>query len=142
MGLLDGKVVVVTGSGGGLGREYAKALAAEGARVLVNDLGGAVDGTGSGTTMAEQVVEEIRSKGGEAVPNYDSVATMDGAEGIFRAAIDSFGQVDILVNNAGILRDRSFHNMTEQEWDAVIGSPPEGDLLHDQTRLRSHETAS
>ena len=116
----DGKVAIVTGAGAGLGRAYALELAKRGAKVVVNDLGGARDGTGGGTSAADTVVEEIKKAGGEAVANYDSVATMEGGENIVKAAVDAFGTVDILVNNAGILRDRSFLKMTEEEWDAVI----------------------
>ncbi len=120
MGLLDGKVAIVTGSGGGIGREHALALAAEGASVLVNDLGGARDGTGEGTAMADQVVEEIRAAGGEAAPSYDNVATVEGGEAILKGALDAFGKVDVLVNNAGILRDKTLAKMDEGLWDAVI----------------------
>jgi NAD(P)-dependent dehydrogenase (short-subunit alcohol dehydrogenase family) len=120
MGLLDGKVAVVTGAGGGLGREHALALAAEGAAVVVNDLGGARDGSGSGSAMADQVVARIKQAGGEAVANYDNVANVAGGEGILKTALAAFGQVDILVNNAGILRDKSFSNTTEDLWDPVI----------------------
>lgn len=120
MGLLDGRVTVVTGAGGGLGREHALALARAGAAVVVNDLGGARDGTGAGSSMADRVVEEIRRSGGQAVASYDDVATLAGGEGILRTALDAFGQVDVLVNNAGILRDKSFANMTEDLWDPVV----------------------
>ncbi|MBW1643137.1 MAG: SDR family oxidoreductase [Deltaproteobacteria bacterium] len=116
----DGKVAIVTGAGAGLGRAYALELANRGAKVVVNDLGGARDGTGGGTSAADQVVDEIKKAGGEAVANYDSVSTMEGGENIVKTAVDAFGTVDILVNNAGILRDRSFLKMTEEEWDAVI----------------------
>jgi NAD(P)-dependent dehydrogenase (short-subunit alcohol dehydrogenase family) len=119
MGLLDGKVAIVTGAGGGLGREHALALSAEGASVVVNDLGGARDGTGGSTSMADQVVEEIRAAGGEAAANYDSVATASGGESILKTAVDAFGHVDVLVNNAGILRDKSLSNMDEGMWDVV-----------------------
>jgi NAD(P)-dependent dehydrogenase (short-subunit alcohol dehydrogenase family) len=119
MGLLDGKVAIVTGAGGGLGREHALALSAEGASVVVNDLGGARDGTGGSTSMADQVVEEIRAAGGEAAANYDSVATASGGESILKTAVDAFGHVDVLVNNAGILRDKSLSNMDEAMWDVV-----------------------
>jgi NAD(P)-dependent dehydrogenase (short-subunit alcohol dehydrogenase family) len=105
---LDNRVAIVTGAGGGLGRSHALALAARGARVVVNDLGGNADGTGSGSSMADQVVKEIEAGGGEAVANYDSVATPEGGEAIVQTALDAFGTVDIVVNNAGILRDRSF----------------------------------
>jgi NAD(P)-dependent dehydrogenase (short-subunit alcohol dehydrogenase family) len=117
---LKGKVAVVTGAGRGLGRAHALALAAEGAKVVVNDLGGAMDGTGADKAPADEVVAEIKKMGGEAVANYDSVATMEGGERIIKAAIDNFGRLDILVNNAGVLRDRMIFNMTEEEWDTVI----------------------
>ncbi|MCG8589818.1 MAG: SDR family NAD(P)-dependent oxidoreductase [Proteobacteria bacterium] len=120
MGLLDGKVAIVTGSGGGIGRQHALALAKEGAAVVVNDLGGARDGSGAGTAMADQVVDEIKAAGGEAVANYDSVATVEGGENILKTAIDAFEKADILVNNAGILRDKSFSNTTEDLWDIVV----------------------
>jgi NAD(P)-dependent dehydrogenase (short-subunit alcohol dehydrogenase family) len=120
MGLLDGKVAIVTGSGGGLGREHALALAKEGAAVVVNDLGGARDGTGSGLNMADSVVAEIKAAGGEAVANYDSVTTVEGGQKILKTALDSFEKIDVLVNNAGILRDKSFANTSEEMWDSVI----------------------
>ena len=115
-----GRVAIVTGAGGGLGREYALDLAKRGAMVVVNDLGGMVDGTGASQSAAEKVVDEIRAAGGQAVANYDSVSTMEGGKNIVKAAMDHFGKVDILINNAGILRDRSFLKMTEAEWDQVI----------------------
>jgi NAD(P)-dependent dehydrogenase (short-subunit alcohol dehydrogenase family) len=114
------RVVVVTGAGGGLGREYALTLAREGAAVVVNDLGGSRDGTGSGSAMADQVVSEIREAGGRAVANYDSVADPEGAENIIKTAIDEFGKVDGVVSNAGILRDGTFHKMTYENWDSVL----------------------
>ncbi len=117
---LEGRVAVVTGAGRGIGRGEALALASEGAKVVVNDLGGAVDGTGASTSPADSVVAEIKKMGGEAVANYDSVATMQGAENIIKTAIDKFGRIDILVNNAGILRDRMLFNMTEEDWDLVL----------------------
>ena len=120
MGLLDGKVAIVTGAGGGIGREHALVLAKQAARVVVNDLGGARDGTGEGTAMADTVVEEIRAMDGEAVANYDNVATVEGGEGILKTALDAFGQVDLLVNNAGILRDKTLAKMEPDLWDAVI----------------------
>ncbi len=120
MALLDGKVAIVTGSGGGIGREHALALAKAGAALVVNDLGGARDGTGAGHNMADQVVAEIRAAGGEAVANYDTVATVEGANNIVQTALDAFDKLDILVNNAGILRDKSFSKMDEQMWDIVI----------------------
>lgn len=114
------RVVVVTGAGGGLGREYALTLAREGASVVVNDLGGARDGTGGGSAMADQVVAEIRDGGGRAVANYDSVAEADGAANIIKTALDEFGAVHGVVSNAGILRDGTFHKMTSENWDAVL----------------------
>jgi len=121
MGLLDGKVAIVTGAGGGLGRAYAKLFASEGAAVVVNDFGGARDGTAAGTSpMAEAVVEEIRKDGGRAVTNAADVSTVEGGASILKSALDAFGQVDILVNNAGILRDKTFSNTSESDWDAVI----------------------
>jgi NAD(P)-dependent dehydrogenase (short-subunit alcohol dehydrogenase family) len=116
----DGRVAVVTGAGGGLGRGYALELARRGARVVVNDLGGAVDGSGSSKQAADVVVDEIEEAGGEAVANYDSVSTRDGGAAIVQAALDTYGTVDIVVNNAGILRDKSFANMTLDEVDAVV----------------------
>lgn len=117
---LQGRVAIVTGAGRGIGRGEALALASEGAAVVVNDLGGAADGSGAETLPADEVVSEIVNMGGRAVANYDSVATWEGGESIVKAAIDSFGRVDVLVNNAGILRDRMVHNMTREEWDSVI----------------------
>ena len=116
----DGRVAIVTGAGGGLGRTYALELARRGARVVVNDLGGAVDGTGASSSAADQVVSEIEQAGGEAVANYDSVSTEEGGAGIVRSAVDAFGKVDIVINNAGILRDKSFAKMTMAEVEAVI----------------------
>jgi NAD(P)-dependent dehydrogenase (short-subunit alcohol dehydrogenase family) len=120
MGLLDGKIAIVTGSGGGIGREHALALSKEGAAVVVNDLGGARDGTGAGQNMADKVVAEIKETGGEAVANYDTVSTVEGANNIIKTAVDAFDKVDIVVNNAGILRDKSFAKMGEDMWDIVI----------------------
>jgi len=117
---LKGKVAVVTGAGRGIGRCHALALAAEGAKVMVNDLGGAADGTGTDKSPADEVVAEIKKQGGEAVANYDTVATMEGGERIIKTAIDTFGKIDILVNNAGVLRDRMVFNMTEEDWDTII----------------------
>jgi NAD(P)-dependent dehydrogenase (short-subunit alcohol dehydrogenase family) len=114
------RVIVVTGAGGGLGREYALTLAAEGASVIVNDLGGARDGTGAGHNMADQVVAEIKDAGGRAAANYDSVAEPEGAENIVKTAIDEFGKIDGVVSNAGILRDGTFHKMTFENWDSVL----------------------
>lgn len=120
MGMLDGKVAVVTGAGGGLGRAHALLLAQEGASVVVNDLGGSRDGTGGGSSMADAVVEEIKAAGGNAVANYGSVTSREDAEAMVQAAVDTFGQIDILIANAGILRDKSFKNMDDGMWDAVI----------------------
>jgi NAD(P)-dependent dehydrogenase (short-subunit alcohol dehydrogenase family) len=118
--LLKGRNAVVTGAGRGIGRGIAIALAAEGANVVVNDPGVAADGSGFDKNPADEVVEAIRSQGGTAVPNYDSVTTVEGGENIINTCVDSFGRIDILVNNAGILRDRMIFNMTEEQWDAVI----------------------
>ncbi|MGX9135125.1 SDR family NAD(P)-dependent oxidoreductase [Rummeliibacillus sp. JY-2-4R] len=120
MGNLDNKVAIVTGSGRGIGREIALLLAREGAKVVVNDLGGSLDGQGNDTKVADEVVQEIKEFGGEAVANYDSVAEFENANNIVQTAIESFGQIDIIVNNAGILRDRMLFKMSEEEWDAVI----------------------
>lgn len=116
----DGKVAVVTGAGQGLGRSHALFLAARGAKVVVNDLGGATDGSGASQTPAQKVCDEIRAAGGEAIPSYDSVSTEAGAQAIIGTAIDAFGRIDILVNNAGILRDKAFKNATEAEIRPVI----------------------
>lgn len=114
------KVVIVTGAGGGLGRTYAHFLAANGALVVVNDLGGARDGSGSGTNMADTVVSEIREAGGRAVANYSSVATHEGAAEVIETALSEFGAVHGVVSNAGILRDGAFHKMTDENWDSVL----------------------
>ncbi len=117
---LKGKVAVVTGSGRGIGRGIALLMASEGAKVVVNDLGAAVTGSGASQAPAEEVVAEIKKAGGEAVPNFDSVANVEGGENIIKTAVDKFGRIDILVNNAGILRDRMIFNMAPEEWDAVL----------------------
>lgn len=120
MNALDGRVAIITGAGRGIGREHALLFAAEGARVVVNDLGGSSTGTGADESPAEQVVAEIIAAGGEAIANYDDVTDWGGAERLIGSAIDAYGDVDILVNNAGILRDRMLANMSEEEWDSVI----------------------
>jgi NAD(P)-dependent dehydrogenase (short-subunit alcohol dehydrogenase family) len=120
MGLLKDKVAIITGAGGGLGREHARLLASEGAAVVVNDLGGDRAGTGQGRAAADRMVEEIRAAGGQATASYDSVATIEGGRAILRTALDSFGKTDILVNNAGILRDRTLAKLEEQDWDTVL----------------------
>ncbi len=117
---LEGKIAIVTGAGRGIGRGEALLLAEEGAKVVVNDLGGSVGGEGEDQRPAEQVADEIKAAGGEAVANFDSVATMEGGENIVKTAVEAFGGLDILINNAGILRDRMVFNMTEEEWDQVI----------------------
>jgi NAD(P)-dependent dehydrogenase (short-subunit alcohol dehydrogenase family) len=119
-GICDGRVVIITGAGGGIGREHALAFAREGAKVVVNDIGGARDGSGSDAGPAQQVVDEIKALGGEAVANTDDISSWDGAERIVAQAIETYGTLHVLVNNAGILRDRMMVNMTEAEWDAVI----------------------
>ncbi|MEV0404663.1 SDR family NAD(P)-dependent oxidoreductase [Actinoallomurus sp. NPDC050550] len=125
----DGRVAIVTGAGHGLGRQHALELAARGAKVVVNDLGGALDGSGASTGPAADVVAEIKKNGGEAVASPDNVATVEGAEAIVRAALDAFGRVDIVVNNAGILRDKSFKNMSPEEFDQVIAVHLRGSFL-------------
>ena len=120
MGALDGRVAVITGAGRGIGREHALFFAAEGAAVVVNDMGGTNDGSGNDATPAHHVVDEIVAMGGRAVANHDNVADWEGAQRLVNSAVEAFGDLDILVNNAGILRDRVLVNMTEDEWDAVI----------------------
>ena len=116
----DGKVAIVTGAGGGLGRSHALELARRGARVVVNDLGGSVDGTGESASAAQKVVDEIVAAGGEAVADHNSVATPEGGEAIVQTALDNFETVDIVINNAGILRDKTFHNLTPELLEPVI----------------------
>jgi NAD(P)-dependent dehydrogenase (short-subunit alcohol dehydrogenase family) len=135
----DGRVAIVTGAGGGLGRSHALELARRGAAVVVNDLGGAVDGTGASSSAAEQVVTEIRAAGGEAVANADSVSTPEGGAAIVAQAVDAYGRVDVVVNNAGILRDAAFKNVTPELLDPVIDVHLKGAfnvLRHAWPRLR------
>lgn len=120
MGILDGKVAIVTGAGGGLGRAHAVLLAKEGAAVVVNDLGGALDGSGDGSRVADDVVHEIKQAGGRAVANFGSVTDGADADAMVQQAVSEFGKLDILINNAGILRDKSFKKMTDELWDPVI----------------------
>lgn len=120
MGICDGRVVVITGAGRGLGREHALAFAAEGAKVVVNDVGASLQGEGQDMSPAEEVVELIRERGGEAITNGDDIADWDGAGRLVQSAIDTFGGLDTVVTNAGIVRDRMFVNMSVDEWDAVI----------------------
>jgi NAD(P)-dependent dehydrogenase (short-subunit alcohol dehydrogenase family) len=120
VGILEGRVAVITGAGNGIGREHALLFAREGAKVVVNDLGGNPDGTGADASPATKVVAELEELGGEAVANHDDVSDFEGAHNLIQQAIDQFGQLDVLVNNAGILRDQFIHRMTEEEWDLVI----------------------
>ena len=120
MGICEGRVAVVTGAGRGIGREHALLLAEQGAKIVVNDLGGTADGTGADAGPAQQVVEEIKALGGEAVAHAEDISSFKGAETLIGTAVDAFGRLDVLINNAGILRDRMLVNMTEAEWDAVI----------------------
>ena len=126
----DDRVAIVTGAGGGLGRSHAMLLASRGAKVVVNDLGGAMDGSGGGATKAaDKVVEEIKAAGGEAVASYDGVDTWEGAEKIVATAKDTYGKVDIVINNAGILRDISFHKMTIDDWNKVMAVHLQGSMF-------------
>jgi len=120
MGLLDGRVAIITGAGRGIGREHALLFAAEGAKVVVNDLGGNLDGSSSEGTPAEQVVAEIKAMGGEAVANHDDITDWEGGQRLINTAVETFGDLHVLVNNAGILRDRVLVNLSEDDWDAVI----------------------
>jgi NAD(P)-dependent dehydrogenase (short-subunit alcohol dehydrogenase family) len=132
----DGRVAIITGAGGGLGRSHALELARRGAHVLVNDLGGALDGSGSSMTAADRVVDEITAFGGIAAANHDSVATPEGGQAIVQAALDAFGRVDVLVNNAGILRDKAFHKMDDTMINAVIDVHLKGALYVSQPAYR------
>ncbi len=129
MGLLEGKVAIITGSGGGIGREHALLFAREGAKVVVNDLGSDRHGGGRGGEMADKVTAEIKANGGDAVANYDNVATREGADGLVWSALNKFGRLDIAVNNAGILRDKTILNMSEQDFDLVIDVHLRGTFL-------------
>src|SRR5437773_2581194 len=120
MGLCDGRVVIVTGAGRGIGRGEAIEFARQGAKVVVNDLGVEVDGSGRASSVAESVVEEIKGMRGEAIANTDDISDWEGAQRLINSAIETFGGLDVVVNNAGILRDRMLFNMTEEEWDAVM----------------------
>jgi NAD(P)-dependent dehydrogenase (short-subunit alcohol dehydrogenase family) len=120
MGALDGRVAIITGAGRGIGREHALLFAQEGAKVVVNDLGGAMDGSGDDRSAAQKVVDEIRAAGGEAVANTDNVADWEGGRQLIDTAVEAFGDVNVLINNAGILRDRMLVSMEEAEWDSVI----------------------
>lgn len=136
MGLVDGKVVVVTGAGGGIGRAEALLFASEGAKVVVNDVGGARDGTGSSDAAATKVVEEIRAAGGAATASYDDIASPEGVRRLIQGAVEAFGRVDVMVNNAGILRDKSLLKMDEAMWDAVIAVHLKGTFLCTQAAAK------
>jgi NAD(P)-dependent dehydrogenase (short-subunit alcohol dehydrogenase family) len=136
MGLLDGKVAIVTGSGNGIGRSHALLFAKEGAKVVVNDLGGPRDGSASDSSAAEKVVGEIKAAGGQAVANHDNVSTAEGAAAIVKSAVDAFGRVDVVVNNAGILRDKTFLKMEEPNFDAVIAVHLKGTFLVSQAVVK------
>jgi NAD(P)-dependent dehydrogenase (short-subunit alcohol dehydrogenase family) len=135
-GILDGKVAIITGAGGGIGREHALLFAKEGAKVVVNDLGSDRHGGGKGAEMAEKTVADIKAAGGDAVANYDSVATREGADGLVWSALNKFGKVDVLVNNAGILRDKTLLNMGEQDFNLVIDVHLKGTYLCTQAVAR------
>jgi NAD(P)-dependent dehydrogenase (short-subunit alcohol dehydrogenase family) len=132
----DGRVAIITGAGGGLGRAHALELASRGARILVNDLGGALDGSGASRSAAHRVVDEITALGGEAAPNSDSVASAEGGQAIVQAAVEAFGRVDVVVNNAGILRDKAFHKMDAAMIDSVIDVHLKGALYVSQPAFR------
>ena len=133
----DDRVAVITGAGGGLGKTYALELARRGAKVVVNDLGGATDGTGGGNSMADETVKEINEAGGTAVANYDSVATPGGGEAIIQTALDNFGQVDVVINNAGILRDKTFAKLSPEELEVVLDVHLKGAFFVSQPAFRS-----
>src|SRR5919206_4046968 len=136
MGVLEGKVAIVTGSGGGIGREHALLFAREGAKVVVNDLGSDRHGGGKGAELADKTVADIKSAGGDAVANYDSVATREGADGLVWSALNKYGKLDVVVNNAGILRDKTLLNMSEQDFDLVIDVHLRGTFLVTQAAAR------
>ncbi len=138
----DERVAVITGAGGGLGKTYALELARRGAKVVVNDLGGATDGTGGGTSMADETVKEINECGGTAVANYDSVATPEGGEAIIKTALDNFGQVDVVINNAGILRDKTFAKLPPEDLEIVIDVHLKGAFFVSQPAFRAMKDAS
>jgi len=133
----DDRVAIITGAGGGLGKTYALEFAKRGCKVVVNDLGGSADGTGAGSSMAEQVVKEITEAGGTAVPNFDSVATPEGGDAIVKTALDNFGRCDIVVNNAGILRDKSFAKLSPEELEIVIDVHLKGAFFVSQPAFRA-----
>jgi NAD(P)-dependent dehydrogenase (short-subunit alcohol dehydrogenase family) len=137
MGILDGKVAIVTGAGGGIGREHALLFAKEGAKVVVNDLGSDRHGGGKGAEMADKTVQDIKAQGGEAVANYDSVATREGADGLVWSALSKFKKLDIVVNNAGILRDKTMVNMSEADFNLVIDVHLKGTFLVMQAAART-----
>jgi NAD(P)-dependent dehydrogenase (short-subunit alcohol dehydrogenase family) len=138
----DERVAVITGAGGGLGKTYALELAKRGAKVVVNDLGGAADGTGGGSSMADATVKEISEAGGTAVANYDSVATPEGGEAIIKTALENFGQVDVVINNAGILRDKTFAKLPPEDLQIVIDVHLKGAFFVSQPAFRAMKEAS
>ena len=140
MGLFDGKVAIVTGAGRGVGRAEAMLLAEEGAKVVVNDLGGGVDGSGKDAKVADLVVQEIKDAGGQAAANYDDISTVEGADSLVWTALSKFGQLDILINNAGILRDKTLLNMTENDWDLVLKVHAKGTFLCTRAAARIMRT--
>jgi NAD(P)-dependent dehydrogenase (short-subunit alcohol dehydrogenase family) len=149
MGILEGRVAVITGAGNGIGREHALLFASEGAKLVINDLGGNPDGTGADASPATKVAEEIVAAGGEAVANHDDVADFAGAKALIDQAVETYGKLDVLINNAGILRDAFFHRMTEEEWDLVIRVHLKGHFStlrhatdHWRTRSKAGETVN
>lgn len=136
MGLFDGRVVVITGAGRGIGRAHALGFSREGAKVIVNDLGTSLNGSGVSTSIADQVVEEITMEGGEAIANYDNVASMNGGQSIINFAVENYGHIDVLVNNAGILRDKTLLKMEEEMWDSVINVHLKGTFSCTQAAAR------